>query len=281
MVCFGFKLGFFALFFVLFAHFSKLSAVTYIFSHGSFDTGKQAETYMKEYEVMPGQKQVNKFYLMEGQVKSFNFPDANMLCRFLPYFWNTCLGQEKELAELKKAFDQVKETENEIVLVGLSRGASAIINLFTMLSLSDIKKIKALVLISPFAHAYDVFDRNIILKLFYFFLKLISCFKEDGLHPIDCVQKISSAIPVIFACSKVDKTVPCASTIRLHQKLVDSGHKDAYLVSLDSGSHAKFFKCEDAQRFRDIIHAFYKKYGMACNINFAFNGEKELETCKN
>lgn len=251
---------------------SNLKAVTYLYSHGFADTGRQARKYMREYTTRRGRKKTNEFYIIDGECKTFNYPDV--FCKPLSNIFQTSLGQENELQALQSAYFEAIEKDNNIVLIGVSRGASAAAN---FVGACDCKKVSAVVLISPFAHVYDVFKTDFFYRIF----GKISRFDKDGKHPIDLIEKMDKNKPILFVCSKTDKTVPCSSTIRLYRKLVSSGHNNAYLLCLETGKHAKFLKSEEAEKFQNVTHAFYRKYGLPCKQEFAEKGAKILETCCN
>lgn len=257
--------------FLLVIFMAKINSVTYLFSHGFADTGRQANTYMREYRTRRNKLKTNKFYIMDGQVKTFNYPDV--VCKPFPNIFQTSFGQENELAALQNAYNQIEKEETDIILVGVSRGASAA---SVFMGSGECKKVKAVILISPFAHVYDVFKTNFFYRLFI----KISKYEHKGKHPIDWMPKMNKNIPALFVCSKTDKTVPCFSTIRLYKKLLSSGHKDAYLLCLDVGKHAKFLKAPEAEKFQNVTHAFYKQYGLPYNENFAIAGQQALQDCK-
>lgn len=246
----------------------KTNAVTYLFSHGFADTGRQVRKYMREYHTRRGRAKKNNFYLIDEPVKTFNYPDV--LCKPLSNVFKTSLGQENELDVLESTYSTIDD--KEIVLIGVSRGASVAA---TYMGCRQAKKIKAVIIISPFAHVYDVFKTNFFYKIF----RKISRYTEVGKHPIDWIGKMDLRVPVMFICSKTDRTVPAFSTIRLHKKLVTSGHQHAYLLVLDTGKHAKFMKSEEAEKIQNIVHAFYKRYGLPCQENFAEKGAQFLDAC--
>ncbi|MFC1843026.1 alpha/beta hydrolase family protein [Candidatus Dependentiae bacterium] len=248
----------------------KVKALTYLFSHGFADTGKQVRRYMKEYETRRGKIKTNAFYIIDGLIKTFNYPDA--ICKPFSNIFRTSLGQENELQALKQAFCHIQDDEG-VVLVGVSRGASAAA---IFMGACRPTNIKAVVLISPFAHVLDVFKTNFFYRLFM----KISNYSQNGKHPIDWLCRMDKNIPIIFVCAKTDKTVPCESTIRLYKKLVLSGYTNAYLLCLNVGKHAKLLKSKEAEKFQNVIHAFYKKYGLPHKQEFAELGQDFLARCK-
>jgi len=261
---------FFIILFLLFAY--NAYGLTYLFSHGFADRSKQVNRYVKEYRTRRGKIKKNKFYIIDGKIKVFNYPDA--ACKPFVNIFKACLGQEKDLQALRRAYHQIDD--DEIVLVGVSRGASTIA---TFMGVDKPKKIKAVVLISPFDHLINVFKPTRFSRFLYRLFKKLSCFNENGKHPIDWMCKMDKTIPIIFVCSKIDKTVPCRSTINLYRSLVTHGHKKVYLLCLPEGKHAKLLKSSCAEMFQNIVHAFYCAYNLPNNGEFACMGKKLLEKC--
>jgi len=260
----------FALFFLLYV--GNLSALTYLFSHGFAARAKQFCNYVKEYENRRGKVKKNNFYIIDGCVKSFNYPDA----AHKPFvnIFKTCLGQEKDLIALRRAYHEIHD--DEIILVGVSRGASAAA---TFMGTDKPERVKAVILISPFDHLINVFKSTRLSQFLYRVLKKCSCFNENGKHPIDWLCKKEKNVPVIFVCSKTDKTVPCQSTISLYKSLLDAGHTNIYLLCLPEGKHAKLLKSKYAGVFQNVVHAFYDKYNFPCNEKFAAIGKRKLQSC--
>lgn len=250
---------------------NHINQVIYLFSHGFGDTGRQANKYMREYKTRRDKLKTNKFYIIDGETKTFNYPDT--VFKPLSNIFQTSLGQENELNCLRDAYNETQEKECDVVLIGVSRGASAAA---TFMGACQCKRVRAVILISPFAHVCDVFKTNFFYKLF---IKL-SRFSETGKHPIEWLPKIDKSVPVLLVCSETDKTVPCASTIRLYKQLVDCGHAHAYLLCLKVGRHARFLKSPEAEKFQNVTHAFYKRYGLPHNEKFALLGEPFLQGCK-
>jgi pimeloyl-ACP methyl ester carboxylesterase len=99
------------------------------FSHGIADTYRQAQKYVEQYEDSNGQIHTNSRYTIPVPTRAFNYPDATQ--RFWRVnFWRTNLGQDQDVLTLKRALERLKEQNPniEVILYGVSRGASTIIN---------------------------------------------------------------------------------------------------------------------------------------------------------
>jgi len=269
----------------------KAHALTYLFSHGLFDSEIQAYRYTKEYQTFFGGIANNPFYIMDGDVKTFSYPDVIGIFSKIPFLskipliYKTSFGQGNELEALRSAYNQIDD--DEVILVGVSRGAS---NILIFMGLDKPERVKGAVLISPFDLVRNVFEYHMVTwliskitccdkKTVYKWLKMITCFNEDGVHPIDLVEKIESDVPLLFVCAETDKTVPCKSTISLYEKLVDCGHKKAHLLTLESGKHGKLLYSLEAERFQNVVHAFYQKYDLPYDEKFAQLGVKDFSVC--
>jgi len=261
-----------------------LHAYTYLFSHGFGETWRSSRRYVKRYR-WAGREWRNQNYILDGVIKLFNYPDA-IFKGLPPRISQVGLAQKNEIDKLKNAYDQIRD-EN-VILFGVSRGASVAIN-FT--GIHDPRRIKAVVVESPFDHIRNVFyghwfvnalskipflTKDHIFKLFLMFTK----YRENGEHPIDHIENIRQDLPIMIICSEEDGVVPCRSTVNLYKKLLECGHEHAYLVKFDTGKHAKLLWSEHGQQLRNVVHAFYEKYELPHNSEFAHHGQALLETCQ-
>jgi len=277
-----------------------IKAESYLFSHGFADTLNQFCYYIKNYNWL-GRGYENKNYILYNPVKSFNFPDA--MCKHIPNLYYTSLGQSNEIASLKKAYDQMdtdkdatldkKLYDNKRILFGISRGASTIINFLAKYKSGKTKsdKVKAVILESPFDHMESIIMKHWFIELLaklpflnkeriYNIFCKITQYKDNGAHSINLVDKIDKNIPVMFVCSKSDKSVPYLATIKLYKKLIQSGHKKAHLLQLPNGRHARLLQDgKNGEKYQNVIHAFYKKYGLKHDEALAAKGEEDFKNC--
>lgn len=264
-----------------------VNATTCLFSHGFADSEKQAFKYTRVYKTWLGGDGENNYYIIDGPLKLFNYPDV--LTEWIPKIPNifqTSLGQENELKALRKANNQIED--EDVVLVGVSRGAAAGA---IFLGEDNPQNVKAAVLISPYDKADVVFSHHWFAtllsvipfvtndSLYKLFLQ-ISQFKENGRHPIDWVDKIDTDKAILFVCSKQDATVAYRSTVNLYKKMLEAGHENTYLLVLNSGKHAKLLKSEEADTFQNVVHAFYEHNGLPCNRAFARKGAQRFAQCQ-
>jgi alpha-beta hydrolase superfamily lysophospholipase len=196
------------------------------------------------------------------------------------------LGQEADIATLKKAYLKTRKDypNAEIVLIGLSRGASTIIN---FLAEHQPTHIKAVILESPFDTVAGVIDHfckqanmasKPLLDMSQKILSWVSSYKPSGIQPIHTIHKIPSTIPVLFICSKEDRVVPASGTITLYETLRLSGHSKAHILILDQGKHGFLLTGPQAKIYQSTVHAFYKHYRLDHDPIMANFGMKYLHT---
>ena len=259
----------------------------FLFSHGLADTHKQAYTYKKS-------EKPDKYYLIDGRLFTFDYPDAT------EKFWRvnitqTSLAQRDEINTLQKAFhDTFKLLKKEgyespsCVLVGLSRGASTIIN---FMGLYNPPEVRALVLESPFdsiqtiithkiKHAHlqwvpgiNAISNALVSALFF-------NYKRNGIQPKDTAPALDKDLPIFISCSLQDSLIPAVSTIKLYNILRASGHEHVYLFIAKSGEHSKILSSSEGKNYQNAVHAFYRKYKLPHDESFALQGEQILATCQ-
>lgn len=237
-----------------------------LFSHGIADTYRQAFRYYN-------------LKIIKKPFYTFNFPDATLSCMKVDRTL-TVFGQEDEINCLSSAYDQVRilEPEKPVLLYGVSRGASTILN---FIAHRKPENIKAIILESPFASIDDVISYlasknkvslGIARKIFSY---IFPRYKWLGLKPLDIVDAIPKDTPILLICSTSDALVPSSTTIKLYNALLNAGCH-VYLAVLNVGSHAKLFLSDDWPLYKKAVHAFYKKSGLEHDTNLAHEGEHLL-----
>ena len=261
-----------------------LNAYTYLFSHGFGETHRQSRKYLRRYK-WAGREYRNQNYILDDPIKLFNYPDA-IFKGLPPRISKVGLAQKNEIDALNNAYKQIDD--EDIILFGVSRGASVAVN---FAGIYNPKRVKAVVVESPFDHIKNVFYQHWFVngvskipfitkdKIFKLFLKYTK-YKEHGEHPIDTVGNIRSDLPIMIICSQADGIVPCSSTVNLYKKLLENKHEHAYLVKFNTGKHAQLLWSEHGQQLRNVVHAFYQRYGLPHNQTFANRGQKLLEMCQ-
>lgn len=209
--------------------------------------------------------------------------------QFFGISFRSSLGQDGDIACLAGAY-QAWAVDNKggghgknIVLCGVSRGASAIIN---FMARAQCKQVKALVLESPFDTVNSVVDGILgrltwIPGLSWLGRRLIikgvnPAYNPQGVQPIEVVDKIQQDVPILLVCSKEDRLIPCVATVRLYKKLKRQGRQNVYLLICKSGPHANILNHADALRYRNVTHAFYQRYGLWHIPAYAHAGQQDF-----
>lgn len=257
-----------------------------VFSHGIADTWKQIHGYVKSYEKHDTIYH-NERYILHTPCISFNYPDAST--KFYRVNYNeTSFGQENEIGRLNKAYNSTLLRHNncDIILWGLSRGAS---NVLIFAGLYQLDNVKALILESPFFTMGEVIENIMIRKnldwlpLSYGETLVEFIFKKYtryGHSPANCIENISKNIPIFIVCSREDLLVPHSSSMNVYKKLVESGHKHTYIFVTDFGRHAAILQGPDGEKYQWVINAFYKKYNLPHCAASAAKGESLLTLCQ-
>ncbi|MGB8367169.1 MAG: prolyl oligopeptidase family serine peptidase [Candidatus Babeliales bacterium] len=251
--------------------------VRYLFSHGFASNEWEKYKYIKGCKIG-----VNCLHCTSEQVTSFSYPDVIMLG--VPNFLKANIAQENDIACLKSEVEKIIQNnqEEELVIFGISRGASTALN---YMALYDNAFVKALIVESPFDSMATIIDNK--RKQFGFkFLSNDFCqrilenifrqYKRDGIQPIDLVSKIRKNLPILIICSKKDSLVPCHSTINLYKKLKKSGHNKVYLLQVEKGIHGLIIYGKSRDVYQKGMHAFLAKCGFPHDPALALEGEQYL-----
>lgn len=259
----------------LWVQISMTEQIITFFVHGIADSKKQA---------LPFTKNRNKPYIIEGPLVSFNLDCARSYIRInMPH---CSLGQENELAQIAHEWQKMTEQfphADGFILVGVSRGASAIIN---FLGTYKPEKVKAVILESPFDTIEHVISyrsqrwgipATIIRKA----IPLIFWqFDPQGLFPVDAIKLIDKDIPMLFVTVENDHSVPPASAINLLNIRKELGFTNGYHLHLPSGRHGKLMAGPNATLYQNVVHAFYAHYELPHNERYAQEGLADFNNLK-
>jgi pimeloyl-ACP methyl ester carboxylesterase len=257
-----------------------------LFSHGIADTWKQVHWYIKSYT----KKDVihhNERVTIHTPFASFNYPDATDRFYRVNYH-ETSFGQENEIGRLAIAYEKTLEHfgDCDIILYGLSRGAS---NVAIFAGLYELTNVKAIVLESPYLAMADVIT-DIMIKKHLDWLPLawgqalaeliFRKYDRNGHSPATCIDTIPKDIPIFIICSEQDHLVPASSSINFYKKLVEAGHQHVYIFVTQFGKHAAILRGPDGEKYEAAINAFYKKYNLPHCPSSAAKGEQLLALCQ-
>lgn len=265
----------------LFSHAQGPRPTMTLFAHGILDSGEQVTNYTKE--------KAGQYAIIFRPYATFNFADACKkiyglkLCKF----WNCSFGQDNDIQELDSAYKQLVERfpSYDIVLAGMSRGASVIIS---YVATYRPKEVKALVLESPFDRVQSALDAAVDQVP-----QIISCgatraiasmilrnvaykYNPSALQPLDLVGKLPLDLPILLIASDEDKLVRTQSTYALYKKLLDIGHQHVYFLRLAKGRHSRLLHAENGLEYAQVVHAFYRKYNLPNDPTLAEQGQELL-----
>lgn len=176
----------------------------------------------------------------------------------------SALAQDHDIATLHSVIKS--HHDKNLILFGVSRGASTIIN---YVALHKPGNIKALILEAPFDDMQSVVHG--ILKKAYLHwvpglttLSNLTCatlfkrYSTCAIAPIDVAAQLPKHIPILLICSEQDKLVPASSTQRLYHALKDAGHAHVELLTTPTGLHSFIITSESAPLYHDNVQNFLK-----------------------
>lgn len=250
--------------------YSAQNNVKFVFAHGLGGDEKQARFYYRDSQV-----------ISDANVEAFRFPCAYKKEEHDKT--NCSLAQKREIDALSSVCNSISQDK---VLVGVSMGATTILN---YVGTKKTENIRALIVECPFDHiARVVRNQSIFTRLMpeWICFKIIQLsvarqFTGDGPHARDSVKNIPKNIPVILIHSKEDKLIPISSSRNIYTLLVESGHKDVYLLELPEGAHADCISSNVSRHLYETgVHAFYKKYNLPHDKHLAARGVPVLAQCQ-
>lgn len=226
----------------------------YVYAHGLANTAAQAFNY--------------KGVLFDGPVVTFDFPDATR------NFWrvniiNSALGQKKEVDHLAAILKHRIQQNPQAVYVGIgvSRGTATWLN---VMGIYQFEQVKALILESPLDSIASTVSPIQHALLPFIFMH----YNEKGMQPRDHIADIPKDLPILIICVKDDHRVPYTSSVEVYRLLQESGHKNTHILVFESGNHGKFVLGDHRTMYKNVAHAFYKKYGLPYNKKAAKLGQK-------
>ena len=273
------------------------TSITYIYSHGIADDQSQAFLYTR---INPSNENPiinNKDHILV----TFNYPDAGQgiiypkvesmkdlfklreHIKTISYRINrsqTSFAQENEIQALDQAQAEIGTPR---VIIGGSRGTSTIVTWLATANKERTQSVKAIVLESPFGSMDDIV-RNILGESLYKYPRarslahnlirfIFSQYKKRGISPISVAANVPKDVPILIVCSKEECSVPAWSSEKLADALRESGHTMIHCVTLERGIHGKLIKGPDGDKYRNAVHAFYKKYDLDHNSEWAELGK--------
>lgn len=255
----------------------------YLFAHGFAETHEQAFWYTKGKSDLPT--------FIDGRLFTYDYPDA------ITHFWRvnftkTGLGQHNEIMGLQSAYNQTittldasEDKNKDIILVGISRGATSILN---FMGLHRPTRVKAVIVESPFDSTRTI-AKNMLKRCSLDAVPGMQTIAHgiisgifwrhsiNGAQAINSVEAIDKNLPILLVCSQQDTIVPAESTIALYKKLKATGHQNVHLFVAQHGRHGRILHGPDGTAYQYAVHAFYKKYGLSYDPKLAAQGKDLLQ----
>ena len=294
-------IGYFALLLAICTHTTLTPNFTYLFSHGLYADHTLAYYYehiqKPEDFLLNSPTQIKVIYksgythtwnienpeearlwIIQQPLHTFNYPDAiHGFDRS-----QTSFAQENEIQSLSNAYEKIKHTD--VILVGMSRGASVILN---FLGTHPTSPVKAAVLESPFDSILNALNTHCHAHWWIpsFVMNtapnvLFGKFNRKGICPLEVAHNIDKKIPLFIIASLQDTLIPAVNTASIYLKLLECGHEQVYFLLLDKGEHAYLLENDDAPLYLEGVHAFYQKYNLPHNPAFATPGKAILAQCR-
>lgn len=261
-----------------------------LFVHGLRPNSQKQYTGLYTTSYFSKKNEADDHYLFMNPIAAFDFPEDKEF---------TDIGQKEDLAIFLDAYNRLamaheyQDGPEEKVLYGQSRGASLIIRFLAEKQPS----VRLAILETPFAHVADViahapdlplgigkwwiptWAKKVVATFMHkYILPRFFCpkYNPNDMHPIDHASKIHHQTTLLFVCSKEDEMTPPSSIIKLYEKVIKSGHPNAYLLILDQGAHCDFFNWQEHHKYRAAVHALLKRTGYSHDPESATQGEEIL-----
>jgi hypothetical protein len=192
---------------------------------------------------------------------SFNFGQAN-------------IAQHKDIRALRKTYEQhaKRYPNSNMVLFGDSRGAATIFNFLAQKPRPGIKAAVMEGIFDTVPHCvkhflYNNKDPRAEKRLNSILSLVMGSYKADGPSPLAYAQSAPKDLPLLLVTSLNDGIVAPQCTLTLYKKLKEQDPDKVHLLVLNNPSHPCYMIDNDADRelYENVVHAFYKHYGLAHN----------------
>ena len=273
----------------------KKTKVPVIFTHGFGGTKTRRLLYTKGYEKFlslfysPGAfSHTSTTYLFDREihnVTSFNFNDVQVdmgVYGSVPNPLVSHIGQEDDIEKLYAHLAKIND--QPIIGFGVSRGAATWLT--TLGSKVITKNIAAVILESPFSTTKNTYVYSLIGSLLDYaqtfiprfdrastndqlFQNIFQSHSLTGIQPLHVIAMIDKKLPILLVHSHQDEIIPINQSREIYLRFKESGHEHIYFLELEKGDHAGLIWGPQGDLFRDVVHAFYKRYNLPCNDEFA------------
>jgi len=224
----------------------------------------------------------------------FDFPDSpgrpEYAGRGFPNMRETSLGQDNEIDEFQQKFREVKERNRngKMIVAGVSRGAITALNgnfegadgIFVESpgNMRDIVKGQCRQSGVGWVPFLDAATHWCVVPW------ILQKHNPAGPHPIDSVANIPREMPIFISYTKEDGLIPPSSTVKIAEKLVQTGHNNVYLWGANKGEHGYIIHGPDRAVYEKVAKAFVRKVtGQRSHFMFGQRdpeGDRMLEDAK-
>lgn len=195
------------------------------------------------------------------------------------------LAQEKDLELFKKRYAEHMESlapsqeMQKIVLYGSSRGSALVFNFAALYHPQNVCGIVCEGLFDSLEHV-AIATKSRRTRLLIKLLPKVTDFKHEGIVPIKVVDTMPLDMPILLITSYKDNTVPYECTWAIYTALRERGHTKVHILILKKSGHLWYPYCTKYERelYRNVVHAFYKQYGLAYIPEYAQTGNDYFTT---
>lgn len=193
------------------------------------------------------------------------------------------IGQKKDIRALRKMYKKhiAQYPDTDVVLYGDSRGAATI---FNFIACHKPQQVKAAVIEGVFdtvPHCIKHFmysdkEKRTEDRLNSILAFTMGSYNRKGPFPRDYASRISDRIPLLLVTSLNDGTVPPQCTLYLYKQLKKRRLNNVHLLVLKKAPHTQYMTSnpEDRRNYQNVVHAFYKQYGLPHNKKRAAAGQQ-------
>lgn len=167
-----------------------------------------------------------------------------------------------------------------IIVYGVSRGAATSFSALCTYP-ETYTKVAGAVLESPYDSIPKVIEQRFALSyplVNWLLSTYLPNYKPHGPFPISVIDSFPEQIPVLFITSAIDTSVPPERTKKLACALAARRKNTVYLLELQNSEHARYMldNRQDAQTYRNVVHAFYRAHNLPHITPFAQAGKDQL-----
>lgn len=247
----------------------------FIFVHGAFDSCKQV------LQVVKGGSSNHAPYVTESAL-TFDFDDSFAHSCLPLWTLSGCLAQKFDVEKLRAYVEKVCNVythSKSLILYGISRGASTIINYSGIYGMSAVG---ACILESPYYDAEEIITYRLSylglpLWLKSLVIKMVAGrYNPQDIQPKDMIKMLQDDVPTLIIALENDKVVPLESSLKVYEAMRANGATRVHLLVLKEGRHGWLISGSEGSRLQDVVHAFFKHYDLPHDATCAERGKAEF-----